>query len=120
MIRSSCADMTLGSLRNGKARTTRARVILSGAAWGPTQWGKPSEGSAFIFQQHWKVRIWGIIAALSVLFIPLTLPAQQHFNGGKAYEYARAFAAIGPRWPTGPGHVKAEEFIRNQFKHDQL
>jgi hypothetical protein len=95
-------------------------VILSGAAWGPTQWGKRSEGSAFIFQQHWKVRIWRIIAALSVLFIPLTLPAQQHFNGGKAYEYARAFAAIGPRWPTGPGHVKAEEFIRNQFKHDQL
>ncbi len=46
--------------------------------------------------------------------------AQQHFNGGKAYEYARQFAAIGPRWPTGPGHVKAEEFLRSQFKHDQL
>jgi glutaminyl-peptide cyclotransferase len=46
--------------------------------------------------------------------------AQPRFNGGKAYEYARAFAAIGPRWPTGPGHVKAEAFIRNQFKHDQL
>ena len=44
----------------------------------------------------------------------------QHFNGGKAYEYARQFAAIGPRWPTGPGHVKAEEFLRSQFKHDQL
>jgi Zn-dependent M28 family amino/carboxypeptidase len=61
-----------------------------------------------------------MIAALAVVFIPLVLPAQQHFNGGKAYEYARSFAAIGPRWPTGPGHVKAEEFIRNQFKHDQL
>lgn len=44
----------------------------------------------------------------------------QHFNGGKAYEYAREFAAIGPRWPTGPGHVKAEQFIREHFKHDQL
>jgi glutaminyl-peptide cyclotransferase len=46
--------------------------------------------------------------------------AQQHFNGAKAYEYAREFAAIGPRWPTGPGHVKAEQFIRDHFKHDQL
>jgi Zn-dependent M28 family amino/carboxypeptidase len=44
----------------------------------------------------------------------------QHFNGGKAYEYAREFAAIGPRWPTGPGHIKAEQFIRDHFKHDQL
>ena len=46
--------------------------------------------------------------------------AQQHFNGGKAYEYTREFAAIGPRWPTGPGHVKAEQFIRDHFKHDRL
>jgi Zn-dependent M28 family amino/carboxypeptidase len=46
--------------------------------------------------------------------------AQQHFNGGKAFEYAREFAAIGPRWPTGPGHLKAEDFLRSQFKHDQL
>ena len=43
-----------------------------------------------------------------------------HFNGGKAYEYAREFAAIGPRWPTGPGHVKAEAFLRDHFQHDQL
>ena len=35
-------------------------------------------------------------------------------------EYAREFVAIGPRWPTGPGHVKAEEFLRDHFKHDQL
>jgi len=57
-----------------------------------------------------------------VLLLALALPslAQPHFNGGKAYEYAREFAAIGPRWPTGPGHVKAEEFIRNHFKHDQF
>ncbi len=32
------------------------------------------------------------------------------------------FVAIGPRWPTGPGHVKAEEFLRAHFlrDHDQL
>jgi hypothetical protein len=29
-----------------KAQTTQARVILSGAAWGPAQRGKRSEGSA--------------------------------------------------------------------------
>jgi len=58
--------------------------------------------------------------ALSSLATPHIARAQQHFNGGKAYEYAREFAAIGPRWPTGPGHLKAEEFLRNQFKHDQL
>ena len=46
--------------------------------------------------------------------------AQARFNGSKAYDYAKSFAAIGPRWPTGPGHVKAEAFLRNQFKHDQL
>jgi len=64
-----------------------------------------------------------LAAALQLtLLLVLALPAfaQPHFNGGKAYQYARAFAAIGPRWPTGPGHVKAEEFIRNQFRHDQL
>jgi len=63
-------------------------------------------------------------AATLVLIVGLQIArpssAQAHFNGGKAYEYARSFAAIGPRWPTGPGHVKAEEFIRNQFKRDQL
>jgi len=64
-----------------------------------------------------------LAAALQLtLLLVLALPAfaQPHFNGGKAYQYARSFAAIGPRWPTGPGHVKAEEFIRNQFRHDQL
>ena len=103
------------------------RVILSGAAWGPTQWGKRSEGSALVFQHHRRVPHLSLlrhgiasIVALVLLLVPAASPAQQHFNGNKAYEYARAFAAIGPRWPTGPGHVKAEEFIRNQFKHDQL
>ncbi len=55
-----------------------------------------------------------------LLFAPLAAPAQPHFNGAKALEYARQFVAIGPRWPTSPGHAKAEEFLRSQFKHDQL
>ena len=64
---------------------------------------------------------------IAFCFVPLLavmpseiVQAQQHFNGSKAYEYARQFAAIGPRWPTGPGHIKAEQFIRDHFKHDQL
>jgi glutaminyl-peptide cyclotransferase len=59
-------------------------------------------------------------AALALLSASLATPAQSHFNGAKALDYARQFVAIGPRWPTSPGHVKAEEFLRNQFKHDQL
>jgi Zn-dependent M28 family amino/carboxypeptidase len=65
-------------------------------------------------------KIAATLTLAAAFFSPLAATAQQHFNGGKAYEYAREFAAIGPRWPTGPGHVKAEEFLRNQLKHDQV
>ena len=60
------------------------------------------------------------LLALAFLAAPNLSLAQQHFNGAKALEYARQFVAIGPRWPTSPGHLKAEEFLRNQFRHDQL
>jgi hypothetical protein len=61
-----------------------------------------------------------LLAALA--FSLGTAHAQQRFDGTKALEYARQFVAIGPRWPTGPGHVKAEEFLRTHFQraHDQL
>jgi Zn-dependent M28 family amino/carboxypeptidase len=67
-----------------------------------------------------------IIGLALALFAPLGSAAagsaQQHFDGARAFEYAREFVAIGPRWPTGPGHVKAEAFLRNHFQreHDQL
>jgi glutaminyl-peptide cyclotransferase len=75
------------------------------------------------------LRLWGglrpgkaqtskIFLAVLALLLPLAAQAQ-HFDGAKAYEYAREFAAIGPRWPTGPGHVKAQEFLRTHFLHDQ-
>jgi Zn-dependent M28 family amino/carboxypeptidase len=60
------------------------------------------------------------MAAVLLFFVPLAAPAQQHFNGAKALEYARQFVAIGPRWPTSPGHLKAEAFLRAHFRHDQL
>src|SRR6201993_456462 len=59
----------------------------------------------------------GLAAALLVL--PFAAQAQ-HFNGRRAYQYARDFAAIGPRWPTSQGHTKAEAFLRAHFQHDQL
>jgi Zn-dependent M28 family amino/carboxypeptidase len=59
-------------------------------------------------------------ATALLLFTPLVAQAQPHFNGGKALEYARQLVAIGPRWPTGPGHAKAEEYLRSHFKLDQL
>ena len=63
---------------------------------------------------------WRKVAAGIVLFAPFVAQAQVHFNGNRAYEYARQFVAIGPRWPTGQGHAKAEAFLRAQFRHDQL
>jgi glutaminyl-peptide cyclotransferase len=59
------------------------------------------------------------IVLLAVLAVSAPTAQAQHFDGAKAYEYAREFAAIGPRWPTGPGHVKAEDFLRAHFLHDQ-
>jgi len=60
-------------------------------------------------------------AALGLLLLaPLIAPAQPHFNGARALEYARQFVAIGPRWPTSQGHLRAEAFLRAQFKRDRL
>ncbi len=63
-----------------------------------------------------------LLAFFAMLSASLVAHAQTHFDGARAYEYAREFVAIGPRWPTGPGHVKAEEFLRSHFQrtHDQL
>ena len=61
-----------------------------------------------------------LIALALPLAAPLAANAQPHFNGVKALDYAREFVAIGPRWPTSPGHLKAQEFLREHFKHDQL
>jgi Zn-dependent M28 family amino/carboxypeptidase len=56
---------------------------------------------------------------LLLALLSTTLHAQ-HFPGAKAYDYAKEFVSIGPRWPTGPGHPKAEAFLRAHFAHDQL
>jgi glutaminyl-peptide cyclotransferase len=70
-------------------------------------------------------RFWApgfVVTAALFLFTTLPAQAQQHFDGAHAFDYANKFVAIGPRWPTGPGHVKAQDFLRNHFQasHDQL
>ncbi len=66
-----------------------------------------------ILSSFWNKAVTGLL-----LLTPLAAPAQTHFNGAKAYEYARQFVSIGPRWPTSQGHLKAETYLRDQFKHD--
>lgn len=81
---------------------------------------------SFSLGKRVEARALGGIAQLSIVLFALLIThltaSAQHFDGAGAYEYAREFAAIGPRWPTGPGHVKAEEFLRTHFQraHDQL
>jgi len=47
-------------------------------------------------------------------------PLDAHLNGIRAYEYAKEFAAIGPRWVTGDGHKRAQDYLHHQFEHDNL
>ncbi len=42
------------------------------------------------------------------------------FDGARALQYTRQFVAIGPRWVGSPGHAKAEAFLKDQFRRDQL
>jgi hypothetical protein len=72
--------------------------------------------------RHGIAHICAVIVLLPTFLASRPASAQSHFDGAKAYDYARQFAAIGPRWPTGPGHAKAEEFLRAQFQrgHDQF
>ena len=57
--------------------------------------------------------LFAAVAAASAQSLP-------QFDGKRALDYTRQFVAIGPRWPGSPGHVKAETFIRDHFRHDQL
>jgi len=65
-------------------------------------------------------RHFGLALLFVLLFTSLTSQAQPHFNGVKALDYARQLVAIGPRWPTSQGHLKAEAFLRDRLQHDQL
>lgn len=63
--------------------------------------------------------LFSVLVFLLLLLVPHAV-AQSHFDGDRAYDYARQFVALGPRWPTSPGHLKAEAFLRDHFRHDRL
>jgi Zn-dependent M28 family amino/carboxypeptidase len=47
--------------------------------------------------------------------------ALPRFDGAKALDYTRQFVDFtGPRWIGSPGHARAEEFLKKQFRHDDL
>lgn len=62
----------------------------------------------------------GLTAGLPVFGAQNAMQNLPQFDGAKALAYARQFVAIGPRWVTSPGHVKAETFIKDQFRRDDL
>ena len=48
-------------------------------------------------------------------------PGLPQFDGAKALQYTREYVdATGPRWIGSPGHAKAEAFLKEQFRRDQL
>ena len=75
---------------------------------------------AVFLANGWEATKLALVILAFLSFAPPAAPAQTHFNGAKALEYARQLVAIGPRWPTSSGHVKAEAFLRAHFRHDQL
>jgi len=116
-----------------QSKTVQRPVILSGGRWGNrsrrirgcfsgTKCGKNPRVPHVSLLRHGIAAICAVIAIALTLLASRPASAQSHFDGARAYDYARQFAAIGPRWPTGPGHVKAEEFLRAQFQrsHDQF
>jgi len=107
------------------AATLRGAPSLTRVAAATGKGGRPQNSTGRVprvsLSRPGKQQLWMRLAAnLTFLLAPLALPAQTHFNGGKALDYARQFVAIGPRWPTSQGHLKAEAFLRDQFKHDQV
>ena len=94
----------------------RASTEIEGAPSLP----QPIRGKGGRRQHSTGLRILKSAVVGLLLCSSLAVQSQSHFSGAKALEYARQFAAIGPRWPTGPGHLKAEQFLRSHFQHDQL
>ena len=60
-----------------------------------------------------------LAAALSIAHAqsPQNLP---QFDGKRALDYTRQYVAVGPRWIGSPGHAKAEAFLKEQFRRDEL
>jgi len=103
-----CDDLNSNPCKNAGCKNAGCPILFAFIA---KRVGNHEPKSALFF---------GRIVLTLLLAAPLAAPAQTHFNGAKALEYARQFVAIGPRWPTSQGHAQAEAFLRNHFQHDQL
>src|SRR6202012_512162 len=68
------------------------------------------------------MRRFGVVGALIITVAVATASAQSlpQFDGARALAYTRQYVATGPRWIGSPGHAKAEAFLKEQFRHDQL
>ncbi|HEY1501562.1 MAG TPA: M28 family peptidase [Acidobacteriaceae bacterium] len=68
------------------------------------------------------MRRFGLVGALIITVAVVTASAQSlpQFDGARALAYTRQYVAVGPRWIGSPGHAKAEAFLKEQFRHDQL
>jgi glutaminyl-peptide cyclotransferase len=96
--------------------------VCAGDVFSVPQVSKSRPGAPLVRAEDAKARLGFQILQL---FLMLTLGvspafAQQHFNGARAFDYAKEFVAIGPRWPTSQGHAKAEAYLRAHFQHDQI
>ncbi|HEX4311068.1 MAG TPA: M28 family peptidase [Acidobacteriaceae bacterium] len=61
-----------------------------------------------------------IFAILAIAVACASAQSLPQFDGARALAYTRQYVAVGPRWIGSPGHVKAETFLKDQFRHDQL
>jgi Zn-dependent M28 family amino/carboxypeptidase len=62
------------------------------------------------------------MAIALIVTVVTTIAAQTvgHFDGARAYEYAREFVAFGPRYNGSEGLAKAQAYLRKQFAKDDL
>ncbi len=60
------------------------------------------------------------LAATLLIATAVAAQTAAHFNGARAYEYAKELVAFGPRYNGSEGLAKAQDFLRKQFAHDNL
>ena len=93
-----------------------ARGVVGASVAAQSQRGR----GLMIARSFWMKTLWTTVLAGILFSLPPAASAQhpstgsgQLFNGDKALDYTRDFVSIGPRWPTSPGHAKAEAFLRS-------
>ncbi len=67
-----------------------------------------------------RLRILCLLVAGCLLPHSAAAQGAPHFNGARAYEYAKEFVAFGPRYNGSEGLAKAQAYLRKQFAHDNL